>query len=113
MRRCLLSFVVVLSGACTRTTSSAPPISFPGAPIILISIDTLRADHLSLYGYKAASTPALERLAENGIVFDDVYSQCPLTLPSHTSLFTGRLPLHHGVRDNIGYTVASDEKTLA
>jgi arylsulfatase A-like enzyme/Tfp pilus assembly protein PilF len=109
----LAFWLSVAATGCSHEPSSVPIGSFPGAPIILISIDTLRADHLSLYGYKAASTPVLERLAANGIVFDDVYSHCPLTLPSHTSLLTGRLPLHHGVRDNIGYTVASDEKTLA
>src|SRR5204862_1773713 len=47
------------------------------------------------------------------IVFDDVYSQCPLTLPSHVSLLTGLLPPHHGVRDNIGYSVRPDQETLA
>ena len=87
--------------------------TFRGAPIVLISIDTLRADHLPAYGYRGGSTPVIDRLASGGILFDDVYSQVPLTLPSHASLLTGRLPLHHGVHDNIGYTVAADERTLA
>jgi tetratricopeptide (TPR) repeat protein len=80
---------------------------------VLISIDTLRADHLPLYGYRNGSTPALDRFGRDAIVFDNAYSQVPLTLPSHASLLTGRLPLHHGVRDNIGYAVAADERTLA
>jgi choline-sulfatase len=109
----LAFWLAVAAIGCRHESPPVPNRSFPGAPIILISIDTVRADHLSLYGYKTGSTPALERLAAGGIVFDDVYSHCPLTLPSHTSLFTGRLPLHHGVRDNIGYTLASEEKTLA
>ncbi len=108
---CALAAAIVAIG-CGRTSSSLAE-RFPAAPIILISIDTLRADHLPVYGYRGGSTPVIDRLAPSAIVFDDVYSQCPLTLPSHTSLFTGRLPLHHGVRDNIGYTVAADERTLA
>src|SRR5204863_4806016 len=84
-----------------------------GAPVVLISIATLRADHLSLYGYRSGSTPTLDRLGREGVVFEDVYSHCPLTLPSHASLLTGLLPPHHGVRDNIGYSLGPDERTLA
>ncbi|HEX7252580.1 MAG TPA: sulfatase-like hydrolase/transferase, partial [Thermoanaerobaculia bacterium] len=73
------------------------------SPIILISIDTLRSDHLPPYGYQGVETPAIGRLARDGIVFDDVWSQCPLTLPSHVTIFTGLLPTAHGVRNNIGY----------
>jgi choline-sulfatase len=114
LRQGLLAVMVAAAAAgCGRQPPSAAADRFPGAPIILVSIDTLRADHLPAYGYRAGSTPTLDRLARSGLVFDAAYSQCPLTLPSHTSLFSGRLPLHHGVRDNIGYTVASDERTLA
>jgi len=95
---------------CGRTTSVGP---YPGAPVVLISIDTLRADHLPVYGYRGGSTPALDQLSRDALVFDDVYSHAPLTLPSHASLLTGALPLHHGVRDNLGYTLASDTRTLA
>src|SRR4051812_11466208 len=107
-----LALTVVAASGCGRQRPGRPT-RFSGAPVILISIDTLRADHLPAYGYRAGRTPALDRLAQAGVVFDDVYSQSPLTLPSHTSLLSGRLPLHHGVRDNIGYTVAADERTLA
>jgi len=109
---CALAVAAIAAG-CERTPSSTTADRFPAAPIILISIDTLRADHLPVYGYREGSTPALDRLARSSAVFDDAYSQCPLTLPSHTSLLSGRLPLHHGVRDNIGYTVAPNERTLA
>jgi arylsulfatase A-like enzyme/tetratricopeptide (TPR) repeat protein len=102
----------VVSGCGQRPRTDAP-LRFPNAPIVLVSIDTLRADHLPLYGYGNGSTPALDRLGHDAIVFDNAYSQAPLTLPSHASLLTGRLPLHHGVRDNIGYAVAADERTLA
>jgi choline-sulfatase len=86
---------------------------FRGAPVVLISIDTLRADRLPLYGYEKGSTPILDRLGRDSIVFENLYSHCPLTLPSHASLMTGRLPFHHGVRDNIGYILRPDERTLA
>ena len=114
MRSFAIVLALAVAGAgCRRESPPAAADRFAGAPIILISIDTLRADHLPVYGYRGGSTPAIDRLAGGGIVFDDVYSQCPLTLPSHTSLLTGRLPLNHGVRDNIGYSVAADERTLA
>ena len=94
LRRLALTLAAVASAtACQRQPPPAAADRFAGAPIVLISIDTLRADHLPAYGYRGGSTPAIDRLARAGIVFDDVYSQCPLTLPSHASLFTGRLPL--------------------
>ena len=109
--------VVFLFALCVASCSRAQPNvragQYSGAPVILISIDTLRADRLPLYGYAAGSTPVLDRLGREGIVFDDVYSHCPLTLPSHASLFTGLLPFHHGLRDNIGYSLKNDQQTLA
>jgi arylsulfatase A-like enzyme/Tfp pilus assembly protein PilF len=104
--------VAFAAAACARTTTPAAA-RHPGAPIILISIDTLRADHLSAYGYQRGSTPVLDRLSREGIVFEQAYSAVPLTLPSHATLLTGRQPMHHGVRDNIGYTLAPGERTLA
>ena len=112
--RLLAALALAALAACGRgTRTAAIPERFPGAPVILISIDTLRADHLPLYGYRNGSTPTLDRLGREGIVFEDLYSHCPLTLPSHASLVTGLLPFHHGVRDNIGYSVRADERTLA
>lgn len=92
---------------------SSAPRTFAGAPVVLISIDTLRADRLPAYGYAQGSTPAMDALAREGIVFEEVYSPCPLTLPSHASLLTGLLPPHHGVRDNIGFTLRPGQETLA
>ena len=71
-----------------------PPASKPD--IVLINIDTLRADHLSLYGYERETTPNLTRLADSGIVYDTVYSQSCWTAPSVSSLFTGRRVDQHG-----------------
>jgi choline-sulfatase len=104
---------VLLAIGCGRPESGSLGAQYRGAPVILISIDTLRADHLPLYGYKHGSTPVMDRLGREGIVFDDVYSHGPLTLPSHASLLTGLLPTRHGVRDNIGYTLKPDSRTLA
>jgi arylsulfatase A-like enzyme/Tfp pilus assembly protein PilF len=81
--------------------------------VVLVSIDTLRADRLPLHGYAAGRTPALDALAREAVAFEAAYSHCPLTLPAHASLFTGLLPPRHGVRDNIGFTLAAERTTLA
>jgi choline-sulfatase len=86
---------------------------FPKASVVLISIDTLRADHLPVYGYSKVETPALDSLARDGVLFENAYSHVPLTLPSHTTLFTGLLPFENGVRDNTGYTLDPARPTLA
>ncbi len=75
--------------------------------VVLISIDTLRSDHLPIYGYGGVATPAIDALARDGIVFERAYSHTPLTLPSHVSILTGQLPATHGVRDNQGYAFDS------
>ena len=113
MRRAALT--TLLAGAtlwaCRSSGGSASVL--PDAPVVVISIDTLRADHLPLYGYGAGSTPHIDRLGREGIVFDALYSHCPLTLPAHASMLTGLLPPHHGVRDNIGFRLSPDHATLA
>jgi choline-sulfatase len=76
---------------------------FLKAPIVLISIDTLRSDHLPAYGYRGVETPAIDRLRRDAVLFERAYSHVPLTLPSHCSILSGRLPGEHGVRDNVGY----------
>jgi choline-sulfatase len=78
-------------------------LQFPKAPVIIISIDTLRADHLPAYGYKSVATPNIDALRRDGILFANAWSQVPLTLPSHVSMLTGELPQENGVRNNIGY----------
>jgi choline-sulfatase len=92
---------------------SRPPATWPEASFVLVSIDTLRADHLALYGYPRGSTPAIDALGREGIVFDNVYSHCPLTLPAHASMLTGLIPPHHGVHDNAGFTLKPGTRTLA
>lgn len=83
-----------------------------GGPIILISIDTLRADHLPVYGYRHVQTPAIDALAADGLVFERAYAHAPQTLPSHVSILSGRLPFETGVRDNLGFAVKPDERML-
>jgi arylsulfatase A-like enzyme/Flp pilus assembly protein TadD len=104
------ALLVVVASACAR---QAEPLAEPGAPIVLISVDTLRADRLPAYGYRGVRTPALDALARDSIVFENAYCQAPLTLPSHATLLTGLLPSEHGVRDNVGYRLATTHPTLA
>ncbi len=72
-------------------------LSFPGANLLLISIDTLRADRVGAYGYERGTTPFLDELAESAIIFEDAYATSPKTASSHMSLFTSMLPTEHGV----------------
>ncbi len=81
--------------------------------VILITIDTLRADHLGCYGYKKVETPNLDNLCNTGIKFEDCVSQVPLTLPSHTTILSGTYPFYHGVRDNGGFVVPEEVDTIA
>ena len=91
----------------------SPSVSCPDCSVLLVSIDTLRADRLPAYGYAKGRTPHLDALARRGIVFEEAYSHCPLTLPAHASLLTGLLPPRHGVRDNVGFTLPPRHRTLA
>lgn len=87
-----------------------PPLGVSG-PIVLVSIDTLRADRLPAYGYAGVATPAIDRLVADAVLFERAYSHSPQTLPAHVSMFTGLLPVEHGVRDNLGFAVGP-ERTL-
>jgi tetratricopeptide (TPR) repeat protein len=80
--------------------------------ILLVTLDTVRADALSSYGGRAA-TPNLDRLAEAGARFTFAHAHSVVTLPSHTTMLTGRLPYEHGIRDNAGFRVADGTPTLA
>lgn len=98
----LLVLASILSASCGK--ERALPGGGSGAgPVILISIDTLRADHLPIYGAKGVETPHIDALAQDAIVFDNAYSHVPLTFPSHVTMLTGLLPAAAGVRNNLGY----------
>jgi tetratricopeptide (TPR) repeat protein len=75
-------------------------------PIIVVSIESLRADRLPVYGYTGIRTPAIDALAADSVTFDRAYAHSPLTLPSHVCLLSGRLPFQHGVRDEAGFPFA-------
>lgn len=106
--RAALPLVILLLGGCRKPQGKA----FPSAPVILISIDTLRADHLPAYGYTKVETPALEAFRKEALLFESAYTHVPLTLQSHACLFTGCLPAVHGVRDNLGYSLSPAVETL-
>src|SRR3712207_2432649 len=109
----LLILIAALGGSCNpQSETSIPNSTFKNAPVIVISIDTLRADRLPAYGYDGVRTPNIDRLRDDGILFQHAYAQVPLTFPSHTSLLTGLLPADHGVRDNIGYRFGAKNATL-
>jgi arylsulfatase A-like enzyme/Tfp pilus assembly protein PilF len=86
---------------------------FSNYNLLLVTIDTLRADHLPAYGYTKIHTPNLDRLANESFVFDNAIAQVPMTLPSHASILTGLLPPVHGVRDNAGFILDPKVTTLA
>jgi arylsulfatase A-like enzyme/Tfp pilus assembly protein PilF len=105
---------VVLLGAALLAACHGSRGAIDGkAPIIIISIDTLRSDHLPAYGYTKVETPAIDRFRADAILFEHAYSHCPLTLVSHASVFTGLLPAEHGIRDNLGYDLNPKARTLA
>ena len=81
--------------------------------VLFIIVDTLRSDHLGCYGYKKIKTPNIDSLARQGALFKNVISQVPLTLPSHSSLFTSTYPQFNNVRDNGSYHLDQSAITLA
>jgi arylsulfatase A-like enzyme/Tfp pilus assembly protein PilF len=111
------TFIIFLAALCTtlaavggwRFARASAPLS---GPIIIISIDTLRADHLPAYGYTRVATPAIDALAADGVVFERAYSHAPQTLPAHAALLSGQLPFESGVRDNVGFTIKPGERLL-
>lgn len=80
--------------------------------VLLVSIDTLRADRIGSYG-SDVRTPHLDRLAAEGVRFDNVATTVPFTLPAHSSMMTGTYPPFHGVRENVGYALGADPPTMA
>jgi arylsulfatase A-like enzyme/Tfp pilus assembly protein PilF len=81
--------------------------------LLLVTLDTTRADRIGSYGFADIETPHLDRLAREGVVFEQAESVAPLTLPAHSSMFTGEFPLAHGVRDNGGFYLDEEHVVLA
>ncbi len=84
-----------------------------GLNLVVITLDTTRADHMGAYGSRDVETPAFDRLAQEGALFEQTTTAAPLTLPAHASIFTGRFPPEHGVRDNGGFFLSPEQTTLA
>jgi len=87
--------------------------SFAGCNVLLLTLDTTRADRLGCYGYGAIQTPTLDRLADEGVLFWRATAVTPITLPSHASILTGLYPRRHGVRSNGFFRLADEQVTLA
>jgi arylsulfatase A-like enzyme len=81
--------------------------------VVLISIDTCRADHLSCYGYSRRTSPNIDAVAAEGVLFNHVVTPVPITLPAHSSMLTGTVPPYHGVGDNNHFRLSSSNVTLA
>jgi choline-sulfatase len=85
----------------------------PGLSVLLVTIDTLRADALGCYGRVGGETPRIDRLAASGVRFEFAHAHNVVTLPSHASILSGRYPFDHGVRENSGFRLRPDVETLA
>ena len=107
----VLVLVVVVAAIWLLSNSNSWPKDI--RHIILISIDTCRADYLSCYGPTRRTTPNIDAIAREGILFKKVVAPVPLTLPSHCSMLTGTIPLFHQVHDNNGYKLVPSKVTLA
>lgn len=100
----------LLVGLAVLLGCGAPPAP---ARVVLVTIDTLRADRVGVYGGPAGATPHLDELAARGAVFEVAVAPTPVTLPSHASLMTGKPPPFHGVRDNSTFRLEETHATLA
>ena len=99
--------VLFTPAACSRLAPPKP------RSLVIVTLDTTRADRLPTYGFASITTPAIDWLSREGVVFDQAMSVAPLTLTAHSSLFTGLYPAHHGVRDNGDRPLAPEKTTLA
>lgn len=105
----LALLAVAGTGGCRRARHEARPV-----PVILISIDTLREDHVGCFGYPRPTTPNLDAtLCKDGVVFEQAIAQAPSTLPSHASMLTGLLPAHHGASFGNKHAMPPEVTTLA
>ena len=105
-----LGVAIVFQSACTRTQPAASAANFN---LLLITLDTVRADHIGAYGYGKIETPNLDRLASEGVRFAEASSPVPLTLPAHATILSGLLPPRHGVRNNGAERFPEGPATLA
>ncbi|MHC5094576.1 MAG: sulfatase-like hydrolase/transferase, partial [Planctomycetota bacterium] len=105
----LLALAAVITAIVAYRHFSAPKIRH----IVLISMDTTRADYLSCYGYQHKTTPNIDAVAAEAVRFEQAIAPIPLTLPSHSTMLTGTIPPYHGIHDNLNYMLADSNLTLA
>ncbi len=98
-----LLFILVLSGCNQKQDIN----------VLIVTFDTTRADHIAAYGNRNAQTPILDKLAQDGVLYERALTSIPITLPSHSSIMTGKVPFSHGVRDNGLFKLNDSQHTLA
>jgi arylsulfatase A-like enzyme len=103
------AFIALCTVACGPSEDARPS----GPSVLLVTLDTTRADRIGAYGHASAETPTLDALSRRGILFEAAYAPTPITLPSHTSILTGTYPSEHGVRNNTLYRVADESLLLS
>jgi arylsulfatase A-like enzyme len=108
----LLTFALHLAFNGSRR-STVGAVSRARLNLLLITLDTTRADRLGAYGFRDVATPNLDLLAREGVLFEQTSTVAPLTLPAHSSLFTGQFPPRHAVHDNGGFVLPASQHTLA
>src|SRR5260370_14449766 len=100
----------MMTGILAWASATSPNV----APnVVVITIDTLRPDHLGCYGYKRIRTPNIDALAADGVRFERAYTAVPVTLPSHTVIFTGTYPIRSGMHDFAANVLNPSQPTLA
>jgi arylsulfatase A-like enzyme/cytochrome c-type biogenesis protein CcmH/NrfG len=104
--------IVILTGLDALHAAAQTPAK-PALNVVLITIDTLRADHVGCYGYKQIKTPNIDGLAADGVRFERAFAVVPVTLPSHTSMLTGTYPMLSGMHDFSGNKLSPAQPTLA
>src|SRR6202140_4703351 len=107
--RRLILVVTALTALCAAAQTPAKP----ALNVVLITIDTLRADHVGCYGYKQIKTPNIDGLAADGVRFESAFAVVPVTLPSHSSMLTGTYPMLSGMHDFSGNKLSPLQPTLA
>lgn len=111
--RLALTGACLAVGALVGCSRTPDPGDLAGWNVLLVTIDTLRADRLGYTGWTAASTPALDELAASGVIFEDAVASAPVTLPAHATILTGLYPPAHGSLNNGRYPLPPDVPTLA
>jgi choline-sulfatase len=109
--RVLIACAALTLSACSQPAAPPPPAALKN--VLIVTIDTLRADRVGIYGAKNVATPNMDALAREGAWAPQADAHVPLTRPSHVSLFTGRYPAEHGIRDNVAPPLRADVPLLS